>query len=756
MSDFSFVGVPTPMIDGPAKVTGNLKYTGDLKLAGMLHARFVLSAYAHANISAIDTAAAAAAPGVHAVLTAHDLPEVAPSSRAKLMLARERVIFVGQPVAIVLADSPAAAADGAELVDVDYDPLEAVTSMDAAVADGAPIIWPQGIPTGAEDEAAHGADTGGESEEDDEGEASNIAGKTHMATGDVAAAFAEADLIVERCFETPMVHQSSIETQGWVVQPNPVTGGVTMWGSLQSPFGARWDVADILGVPESDVTVYGMPVGGAFGAKFGLYEPLIALVSATVGRPVSLILTRGEELLTTNPAPALRIQARLGFSADGSLLAMQSDVTCDSGVYPSGLGGFASMQFASFYRCDNLLLESTNVITNKQSVGAYRAPTSPTAFMAVETLFDEAADKLGIDAVELRLKNAARSGDPAPDGGDFPVIGMVETLEAAGAHPLWRKREESRQQGRGIGIAIGGWMGGLEPGASVCKLNRDGVLQVQIGTADLSGTPTTFAVLAAEAFGVAPDKVRFVYSDTDSAPYGGGVGGSKTTYTLGNAVIRAAQDARRQTLSIAAEEFEVSAEDLEIIDGRVQVRGFPDRSIGLGDLAGKAMTFGGKYEPVQGNGSQAVTDRAPSFCAQIAEVEVDQDTGDVNLLNLAVVQEVGRAINPLAVEGQMQGGAVQGVGWALLEEMRYDEDGQLLTGSWMDYAMPDAVQAAPIDTQIVEVPSISGPYGARGVGEPPVIPTVAAIANAVAHATGARLTQTPMTPPRVLEALQGR
>ena len=755
MSDFSFVGVPTPMIDGPAKVTGNLKYTGDLKLAGMLHARFVLSDYAHAEINAIDTAAALALPGVHSVLTADDLPEVAPSSRAKLMLARERVIFVGQPIAIVLAHSASAAADGAELVEVDYEPLEAVTSIDAAIADGAPIIWPNGIPTGAEDEAAHGADTGGESEEDD-GEASNIAGKTHHATGDISAAFANADVIVEQTFETPMVHQSSIETQGWVVQPNPVNGGVTMWGSLQSPFGVRWDIADILGVPESDVTVYGMPVGGAFGAKFGLYEPLIALVSATVGQPVSLILTRGEELLTTNPAPALRINAKLGFTDDGALVAMQSDVHCDSGIYPSGLGGFAAMQFASFYRCDNLLLESTNVVTNKQSVGAYRAPTSPTAFMAVETLFDEAAAKLGMDAIELRLQNAARSGDPAPDGGDFPVIGMVETLEAAREHPLWLNREAAREQGRGIGIAIGGWMGGLEPGASVCKLNRDGVLQVQIGTADLAGTPTTFAVLAAEAFGVEPDKVRFVYSDTDSAPYGGGVGGSKTTYTLGNAVIRAAQDARSKTLAIAAEEFEVSAEDLEIVDGQVQVRGFPDRSISLGEIAGKAMTFGGKYEPVQGNGSQAVTDRAPSFCAQIAEVEVDEETGDVNLLNLAVVQEVGRAINPLAVEGQMQGGAVQGVGWALLEEMRYDEDGQLLTGSWMDYAMPDAVQAAPIDTQIVEVPSISGPYGARGVGEPPVIPTVAAIANAVAHATGVRMTQTPMTPPRVLEALQGR
>ena len=755
MSEFSFVGKPTPVIDGPAKVTGNLKYTGDLKLAGMLHARFVLSTYAHANISGVDASAALEIPGVQQVLTADDLPDVTPSSRARLMLARGRVIFVGQPIAIVLADTAAAAADGAEAVAVDYEPLDAVTSMDDAVAEGANIVWPNGIPTGAGDEAAHGADTGGESEGDEE-EISNIAGTTKMETGDIDAALADADVIVERSFDTPMVHQSSIETQGWVAQPNPLNGGLTMWGSVQSPFGVRYDVADVLGVPESNVTVYGMPVGGAFGAKFGLYEGLVGLVASAVGRPVSLILTRGEELLSTNPAPALRIRGKLGFKRDGRLIAMQSDVTADTGIYPSGLGGFAAMQFASFYRCENLRLESTNVVTNKQSVGAYRAPTSPTAFMAVETLFDEAAAQLGLDPVELRLKNAARTGDPAPDGEDFPVIGMVETLEAAQDHPLWQNREASRAKGRGVGIAIGGWMGGLEPGASVCKLNRDGVLQVQIGTADLSGTPTSFAQLAAEAYGVDVDKVRFVYSDTDSAPYGGGVGGSKTLYTLGNAVIRAAEDARRQTLAIAAEEFEVSAEDLEIIDGRVQVKGFPDRSVALGDLAGKAMTFGGKYDPIHGSGSQAVTDRAPSFCAQIAEVAVDEETGEVDLLNLAVVQEVGRAINPLTVEGQMQGGAVQGVGWALYEEMRYDDDGQLLSGSWMDYAMPDAVQASPIQTQIVEVPSISGPFGARGVGEPPVIPTVAAIANAVAHATGVRMTQTPMTAPRVLEALGRR
>ncbi len=755
MSDFSFVGKPTPLIDGGAKVTGHLKYTADLKLPGMLHARFVMSTYAHAKIKGIDKDEALAVPGVHAVLTAADLPSLAPSSRARLMLARERVIFVGHPIALVLAENEAAAADGAECVEVDYEPLPAVTTIDAALAEDAPLVWPTGIPTGAEDEAAHGADSGGESEDSEE-QASNIAGRTKMQQGDAEQAFAQADVIVERTFETPMVHQSSIETQALIAQPHPMTDGVTMWGSIQSPFGVRLTVAEALGIPESDVNVYGMPVGGAFGAKFGLYEPLVALVAVTVGRPVSLILTRGEELLTTNPAPALRFAGKLGFKRDGSLLAMQAHVIADTGIYPSGLGGFAAFQFANFYPTPNLLLESVNVVTFKQSVGAYRAPTSPTAFMAVETLFDEAAEELGMDPIELRLKNAAKTGDLMPDGDEFPPIGMVETLQAVRQHPLWRNRAESKEKGRGVGVAIGGWMGGLEPGAAVCKLNRDGVLQLQVGSADLSGTPTAFALLAAETYGLDPEQLRFVYSDTDSSPYAGGVGGSKTLYTLGNAVIRAAQEARRQTLAIAAEEFEVSAEDLEIIDGKVQVKGFPDRSLSLGEIAGKSMGFDGKYEPVHSSGRQAVTDRAPSFSAQIAEVEVDEETGEVNVVNLAVVQEVGRAINPMAVEGQMQGGATQGIGWALYEEMRYDDDGQLLSGSWMDYAMPDAMQAAPIQTEILEIPSISGPFGARGVGEPPVIPTVAAIANAVAHATGVRLTQTPMTAPRVLTALKQR
>ncbi len=758
MSDFSFVGKPTPMIDGGAKVTGKLKYTADLKIPGLLNARFVLSTYPHAKINGIDKEEALAVPGVQAVVTAKDLPDMPPVSRTKLMLARDRVLFVGHPVAVVLADTETAAADGAELVMVDYEPLPAATNIDEAMAEDAPLVWPNGRVSGAGDEAAHGADAGdsGDDDKEDEEKPSNIAGTSKTVKGDVEKAFADADVIIERTFETPMVHQSSIETQRVIAQPNPITDGVTIWGSMQSPFGTRLEVAETLGIPESDVQVHAMPVGGAFGAKFGLYEPLVALLAVHVGQPVRLTLTRSEELLTTNPSPPLRFTAKVGFKNDGILAAMQANVICDSGVYPTGLGGFSAFQFAAFYPCENLLLESTNVLTFKQSVAAYRAPTAPTAFMAIETIMDEAAEKLGMDPIDLRIMNAAKEGDTIPDGSEFPVIGMIETLEAAKEHPLWKNREESKKQGRGVGVAIGGWMGGLEPGAAVCKLNRDGVLQVQLGAADLSGTPTTFTMLAAETFGVDPDKIRFVYSDTNSGPYAGGVGGSKTTYTLGNAVIRAAEDARQQTFAIAAEEFEVSAEDLEIVDGKVQVKGYPDRSLDLGAIAGKAMTFGGKYDPVHGSGRQSVTDRAPSFAAQIAEVEVDEETGEVNLVNLAVIQEVGRALNPMAVEGQMHGGATQGVGWALYEEMRYDDDGQLLSGSWMDYAVPDAVQAAPIHTHIVEIPSISGPFGARGVGEPPIIPTMGAIANAVADAAGIRMTQAPMTAPRVLEALQSK
>jgi CO/xanthine dehydrogenase Mo-binding subunit len=328
-------------------------------------------------------------------------------------------------------------------------------------------------------------------------------------------------------------------------------------------------------------------------------------------------------------------------------------------------------------------------------------------------------------------------------------------LTAVRDHPIWQRRAEAKAAGRGVGVALGGWMGGTEPAAAICSLQRDGLLHVNVGSVDLSGTTTSFALVAAEAFGVTPDKIRIITSDTETAPYAGGTGGSKTMYTVGAAVAVAASEARRQLLSIAADELEAAVEDLEIVDGKVIVRGVPSSGIKLSDLAGKTMQFGGKYAPVFAGGRTAERVPSPAFCAQLVEVEVDRETGAVTVKNLVVAQDVGRAINPLTVQGQMQGGAVQGLGWALYEQMVYGDQGDLLTGSWLDYNVPHSVQSAEhIDTLIVEVPSEKGPFGARGVGEPPVIPTAAAVANAIAAATGVRLTALPMTPPRILAELQ--
>ncbi len=753
MPDHKAIGQPTPLIDGRAKVTGAVQYVPDLRRPGMLYARLVTSLYAHANVRRIDAARALAVPGVVAVLTAKDLPDIAPSSRSRLLLTRGRVIFAGQPVAMVLATSEAAAEDGVHQVAVAYEPLPAAITMDEALAEGAPLVWPDGVPSGAEDAGAHGADVGGSQR--DEKKVGNVAERASYTRGDVAAGFAEADAIVERIFTTPMVHQSALEPQAVIAEPDPVTGGATLWASTQGPFGVRQEVARVLGVPESDVRVIGTAVGGGFGGKNGLYEPLVALAARAVGRPVRLVLTRMEEMLAGNPAPPVRIHARLGAKRDGTLTALEGQVDVDNGCYPFELAGFLAYMLGSFYRVPNFDLKAADVLTFKQSAGAYRAPGAPSVVFVMDCLLDELARALKLDPIELRLHNAARPGDPMADGDPWPGMGMRQALEALRDHPAWQNRDRARAAGRGVGIAVGGWMGGIEPAAAVCSLNRDGLLHVHVGSVDLHGTATSMMLMAAEAFGVAPEKVRVIFSDTETAPYSGASAGSKVTYTTGAAVVLAAREARQQALAIAADELEAAVEDLEIVDGRVQVRGAPGKAIPLSQIASKSMRFGGKYAPVFAQGRLAQTESAPAFNAQLAEVEVDRDTGEVRLHRLVVVQDVGRAINPLTIQGQMMGGAMQGVGWALYEKMAYDSQGQLLTGSWMDYAVPGIAHAAPvIETVIVEVPSENGPFGARGVGEAPVVPTAAAIANAIADATGVRLTDLPMRAPDVLEAMR--
>ena len=756
MSAISAVGQSRPIVDGKAKVMGGAQYLPDLQLAGMLHARFVPSSYAHANIRDINIEEALAVPGVVSVLTASDLPDVVPSSRKKLLLARGRVIFVGQPVAVVLATSETAAADGAERVMVDYEPLPVAMTIDEAMAEDAPLVWPNGVPKGSEDAGAHGADVGSGHDDHEKRQASNIVDVDGYQRGNVEAAFASADVIVERTFETPMVHQSSLETHGVIIQPDPSTGGAAVWTSTQDPFGVRKDVADILGVPESLVRTKGAVLGGGFGAKFPLYEPLVALVAQKVRRPVRLVLTRSEELLATNPAPPIRVQLKIGAQRDGTLTALQARVFLDSGCYPANMSKFVGFQIGSYYPVPNLDIVATEVVTFKQSTGAYRAPGAPTVFFALDTVIDEVAEKLEMDSIDVRLRNAARAGDLLADGDPWPSMGMRETLEALKQHPLWQNREQLRAQGRGVGVAIGGWLGGTSPAAAACTVNRDGMISINIGAMDVSGSSTGFTLMAAEVFGVSPDKVMIVNSDTEGSPFATGTGGSKMTYTTGVAVVKAAEEAKQQILAIAAEEFEAAVEDLEIVDGEVRVKGMPTRSIPLGEVANQGMKFGGDYATVFSHGRAVVTDQSPGFCGQLVEAEVDQETGEVKILRLVTAQDVGRAINPMAIEGQVTGGATQGLGWALYEEMVYDEDGQLLTGSWMDYAMPDTMQTAPeFETILLEVPSEHGPFGARGVGEPPVTPTAAAVANAVAHATGVRVTRLPMTPPVVMRALRG-
>lgn len=751
MSEFQFIGRRQPILDGPAKVTGHVQYLPNVHVPGMLVARFVISPYAHADIKSINSQAALQVTGVTAVLTAADLPDLPPTSRNSLLLARGRVLFAGQPVALVLAENAAAAADGVELVEVDYVPLPVAMTIEEAMAENAPLVWPSGVPGDMGDAGAHGADVGGEAKSQ---KPSNISGQTAFKRGDVAEGFKEAAVIVERTFTTSMVHQNYLETQGVLAQPDTFTGGATLWVSTQNPFGIREGVAESLAVEETAVRVIPTVPGGAFGGKFSLYENLIALAARQVGRPVRLVLSRGEDLLAGNPAPAARLWLKVGAKADGTLTAVQGHLTFDAGCYPSP-HAIAALLLGSYYRVPHLDIAYTEVMTFKVSTGAYRAPGAPQATFALESVMDELAQKLGLDPIALRLHNACVAGDLMAHGRPWPELGLSKVLTALQAHPAWQNRATAQAQGRGVGIAVGGWPGGLEPTAASCQLHRDGTLQVSIGSVDLSGTPTGLALIAAEAFGCTPDKVRIVSGDTASAAFAGATGGSKITYMVGPSVIEAAQEARRQVLEIVAQELEADAADLEMVANQVRVKGVPDKGFSLAQVAQKTMRFGGKYAPVQGNGRHANVIPAPAFCAQLAEVSLDQETGEVTVHRLVLAQDIGRAINPLTVEGQMMGGATQGLGWALYEQMAFSEQGQLLTGSWADYTMPHFAQGATtIETILVENPSPHGPFGARGVGEPPIIATAGAVGNALANLAAIRLTDLPMTPPRILAALE--
>ncbi len=755
MSD-SVIGVARPRVDAPDKVTGATRYAADGYVHGLLHARPVLATEAHARIRGIDASAALDVAGVVAVLTAADLPIAsAGTDRTSEPLARQEVVFAGQPVALVVAESEAAAEDGAEAVVVDYESLAAVVDVEAAMEVGAPLARTveETDDEAGDLESIHAGVDHGQADDPEEKLSENVLDRITREQGDVAAAFAASAAVVEGTFRTPWVYQAYLEPQVCTAWLEP-SGTLVVSTSTQGAFVTQREVARAFDLPLERVRVVAEPLGGAFGGKFALVEPLAVGATLALKRPVRLVLTRSEDFQATNPASAQVTHLKIGARADGTLTGIEARMIVDRGSNAGwGVEGISSLLVAGPYNWEAHDLRGYGVQTNRFTFGAYRAPGAPTAAFALESLLDELAKALELDPIELRLQNAVVEGDVGVSGTPSPVIGAREVLERIKEHPLWAMRD-ALPEGEGIGMAAGHWPGGLEPAAAVCRVNSDGTMTVVTSAADMSGVNSGFAVIAAAAFGLAPDQVRVVSADTTSGPYAGGSGGSKVTYTVGAAVMRAAESARQKVLAAASQELEIAPDDLEVEDGVVRAIGAPDRSITVEDLAKKALRFGGRYEPIEGHGGSAQTSGAPSVAAHLSHVRIDRETGEVELLRHVIAQDVGRALNPALVEGQMRGGAAQGMGWALYEQLDHDEDGRLLSGSFLDYAIPTAEHVPEIETLVVEVPAPDGPFGAKGIGEAPVVGAPAAIANAVAAAAGTRLYELPMTPPRVWKALR--
>ncbi|GAC1396785.1 MAG: xanthine dehydrogenase family protein molybdopterin-binding subunit [Chloroflexota bacterium] len=735
--------------DGEQKVRGHVQYAGDLQFSRLVHVRLVLSPYAHARILNVDADAALSLRGVVGVFTGDDLPLVVPTelTRSRDPLARGRTYFEGHPVAAVVAESEAIAEDAASLVIVEYEELEVAADAELVLGDERELVHDKETLGIREDAGAH-TSVGGHTEHLHR--PANATQAERYSRGDVDAGFRDADAVVEHVYRTSWVHQAYLETQCSVAVPDG-SGGITIYASTQGAFFTRSDVAKALGIPQHKVNVVTMEVGGAFGAKYALLDPLVAALAWKLERPVRLVLTRNEDFLAGTPAPGTVMRVKTGAKRDGTLTALEATVIVDTGAYPGGTSGIVSLLLGGTYRFPNLAIDAYDVLTNKPGCGAYRAPGAPQACFAIEAQIDELARELELDPMEFRLQNVVVEGDPMPSGSSWPRIGGREVLETLREHPSWKNRH-SLGPNEGVGIALGGWPGGTQPASAACRLNGDGTLSVIVGSADISGTKTGMALLAADAFGVEPEAIQMVTADTSTAPFAGASGGSKITYTVGAAVLKAAAEARKQVLEIAADHLEASQDDLEIVDGQVQVRGVPDRGVDLTQIAALSTAFGGKYEPVFGHGRVAPAVTAPGFAAHLAKVRVDPETGSVTVLEYVAVQDVGRAINPAGIEDQVHGGVAQGIGWALYERMVYDEGGRLRTATFADYAMPTTMEIPDITSILVEVPSPEGPLGGRGVGEPPVVPGAGAIGNAIRDAAGMRLTELPMTEEVLLAA----
>ncbi len=734
---FRWVGTRPIRHDGIDKVTGRAQFGADLSLPGMIWGKLLRSPHAHARIVSIDTSAAEAIDGVLAVVTATDLPDDDPkvADLARNILAREKVLYHGHAIAAVAATSAALAERALDAITVEYEVLKPVLSLEAALASGAPIL----------DEARRPKDM------EDTGP-TNIAARCEFSRGEPESAFAQADVVLERSYETQMVHQGYIEPHACVVQTKE-DGLIEIWCCTQGGFAVRSLTASVLGIDTSRVKVTPSEIGGGFGGKTTVYlEPVAALLSRKSGRPVKMVMTREEVFRASGPAGGAKIDLKVGATRDGRIVAGTARMWMEAGGFPGSPVQAGAMCIFSPYDFDHLFIEGFDVVLNKPKVAAYRAPGAPQVTFAIESLMDELANELEIDPIDLRLANAAKEGTQLPYGPRFKAVGMIETLEAARAHPHYAA-PLGKNQGRGM--AVGFWFNnGMNSSADV-HLTEDGTAVVVTGNPDIGGSRASMAIMCAEELGIDVEKVRPVVADTETAGYTDVTGGSRVTFATGWAVIEASRKIASELCIRAAKIWDCDVEQVGFSEGHclpVEGSGLDHAPLSVADIAKQMARTGG---PINGQAQLNARGAGPAFATHLCDVEVDPETGKVDVVRYTAIQDVGRAIHPSYVEGQIQGGAAQGIGWALNEEYVFDEAGRLENPGFLDYRMPVASDLPMIDAVIVEVPNPTHPYGVRGVGETPIVPPLAAVANAVMAATGVRMQSLPISPPRLLERLLG-
>ena len=744
-------------LDAPDKVTGYARYASDLSLPGMLLGYIVRSDRPHARIRSLDISEAAAFPGVGAVVTGVDAPgrfgEVIKDQTA---FATDVVRYIGEPIAAIAADTAETARAAAELIQVDYQDLRPVLDPQEALSQQMPLVHAEWASYAAPEAVVRER---------------NVCSHTTLIHGDADAAFRDAAHVIEQTFTTHSTHQAPMETRA-VVADVDARGRVTLHASTQHPFGVRAQIAEALGVPLTDVRVIAPHVGGGFGSKLeASVELYAALLARKARRPVKLVNSRDDDLSTGNPRHPMTITLESALDADGRLLGRKARILMDGGAYAAGspvLTGVAVNLATGPYRIPNVRLEAIAVYTNKLPFSAYRGPTGPQMVFAVESHTDAIARKLAIDPLEFRLRHVYKDGDAAPNGQILQGVGLTDALTRAAEALGWRAHKHASDGIlRGQGLSCCWWT--TTAGAAACsiKMNEDGTLVVQTGATEIGTGAVTAGVaqIVAAELGVDVDHVKLVSGDTEATPYDAGAQGSRTLFNMGAAARDAAVQIRDQLFRRAADLLEAHIDDLEVDNGEIFVRGSRANSVTYGQLMSGAMWSTGavaatgtfiapptQFDPQTLTGSLYPTFNSPSFHCHAAEVTVDADTGLVKVKRFVAAQDVGFAVNPTYIEGQIQGGAAQGIGYALLEELHF-EDGRILNPNLALYKLPTTCDVPAIEALIVEHPSENGPYGMKGVGEPPVIASAAAVANAVYDATGVQITQTPLNPERVYRAL---